>query len=469
MGYDLGRWQTAGVTDSDLGTTPWIQAANADEALVRTLRALIDRGDEVGAGRGRGTSREILDFTVELTDIRDRIPSNPAASFDLTVAVARFVWMVSGDDRLADISFYEEAVTNFSDNQISVPGSNYGTRLFQPRPGLNQIEGVIGRIHEDRDTRRAAAVVWAPEDALREGPDHQRSKDIPCAFGLMFHVRDELLQTQLKMRSNNAFLLLPVNLFEFGLLAELVAAETGSGLGSLRNNAASMHVYDGESARWRPAANFDHGGAERIPMPPMPTDGALDQAYRLARKEAQLRHELHLVAREEVSALEARTEGLDQWWAGLYRLLLSHALVKVGRYKTAVAIVEDLDRSLSGGGLGHLEKVRRTAIQEGAQRLFETDEEPESELARSMRDSWDPAEREQALSALQSVLLEIEAEADVPIYFEEFRVLADELVDQRSPLAARSSGSEDPAKRFGIDRSDIEERLAAIRRKDRES
>jgi Thymidylate synthase len=436
---------------------------------VGTLRALIDRGQEVGAGRGRGSSREILDFTVELTDVRDRIPSNPAASFDLTVAVARFVWMVSGDDRLADISFYEKAVTKFSDNQISVPGSNYGTRLFQPRPGLNQIEGVIGRLQEDRDTRRAAAVVWAPEDALREGPDRQRSKDIPCAFGLMFHVRDEVLQTQLKMRSNNAFLLLPVNLFEFGLLAELVAAETGSRLGSLRNNAASMHVYDGEIARWQPAGALDPGAVDRVPMLPMPTNGAIDQAYRLARKEAQLRHELHLIAREGASALEARAEGLDQWWAGLYRLLLSHALVKVGRYKTAVDVVRELDRSLVGGGLRHLDKVRTKAIEEGAERLFETDEEPGSELARSMRESWEPAEREQALSALQSVLLEIEAGSDVPVYFEEFRVLADELVDQRSPLAARSSRSEDPAKRFGIDRADVEVRLAAIRSKGRGS
>ena len=128
---------------------------------------MIERGEEVEAGQGRGPSREILDFTVEVSDLRDRVPGNPYASFDLTVAVARFVWMVSGDDRLADISFYEEAVTRFSDNQISVPGSNYGTRLFQPRPGLNQIEGVIGRLGEDPATRRAAAVVWAPEDALR--------------------------------------------------------------------------------------------------------------------------------------------------------------------------------------------------------------------------------------------------------------------------------------------------------------
>jgi hypothetical protein len=63
------------------------------------------------------------------------------------------------------------------------------------------------------------------------------------------------------------------------------------------------------------------------------------------RTEAQLRHELHVIAREELSELDARSEGLDPWWTDLYRLLLSHALVKVGRYRTAIAVVEALDAS----------------------------------------------------------------------------------------------------------------------------
>lgn len=439
-----------------------VSGADADEALLETLRALTDEGAEVGGGQGRGPSREILDFTVELTNLRDRIPVNPAASFDLTVAVARFVWMVSGDDRLADIRFYEEAVTHFSDNQISVPGSNYGTRLFQPRPGLNQVEGVIGRLKEDPETRRAAAVVWAPEDALREGPEGKRTKDIPCAFGLMFHVRCGVLHTQLKMRSNNAYQLLPVNLFEFGLLAELVATETETALGPLYNNAASMHVYEDARARWEAAADF-HPCAERRPMSAMPSSGALDQAYLLARKEAQLRHELHLIAREEVSALDARSDGLDPWWTDLYRLLLSHALVKVGRYRTAIAFVEALDASLVDRGLAHLERVRATATQEGAERLFETGDETGGYVAEAVRESWDPAEREQALSALQAVLHEIEQATEIPVLFDEYETLASELVDQRSPLAARSEDAGDPAARFGIERREVEEWLARVR------
>ena len=449
----------------DLGTPRGqrLTVSNADEALVGTLRAVIDAG--AASGEGNGASLELLDATIELEDLRDRIPLNPEAFFDVTVAVARFVWMISGDDRLADIRFYEEAVTRFSDNQIAVPGSNYGTRLFQPRPGLNQIDACIRRLREDPTTRRAAAVIWAPEDATRVGPDGGRSADIPCAFGLMFHVRAGTLYTQLKMRSNNAYQLLPFNLFEFGLLAEVIAAEVGVQLGLLSNNAASMHVYERARARWEGAAAWDPAASERQPMPAMPPDEALAQAHLLARKEAELRHELHLVVREDLAQLQSRANGLEPWWADLYRLLLSHALVKVGRYRTATAIVEGLDSSLVTAGLSHLENVRSTAIEEGAEQLFVMEGEAPAGIGQAVRGSWGPAEREQALSHLQSMLREIEQGSEVPVLLDEFEALASELVDQRAPVAARSDDIDDPAARFGIDRSEVEERLAALRKR----
>ena len=42
----------------------------------------------------------------------------------------------------------------------------------------------------DGKLRRAANVIWKPEDALRI------SKDIPCAFGLFYFPRDGELLTQ---------------------------------------------------------------------------------------------------------------------------------------------------------------------------------------------------------------------------------------------------------------------------------
>src|SRR5207302_676113 len=147
--------------------------------------------------------------------------------------------------RYADIAFYEPKVKGFTDDGISVPGSSYGRRIVQVRPGLDQLGSAISRLKDDPSSRRAAVTIYQPEDAVRE------SKDIPCAFGLFYHVRGGELYATLSMRSNNAVQLLPFNVFEFSLLAEVVACELGVPLGPLVYQAASMHVYDESLARAR--------------------------------------------------------------------------------------------------------------------------------------------------------------------------------------------------------------------------
>lgn len=437
-----------------------VVARNSGEALALTLREIIDCGARIDAAQ---PYCEILDFTVETTDPRDRVLINPSASFDLTVSVARLVWMISGDDRLADIRFYEQAVTRFSDNQLSVPGSNYGTRMFQPRPGVNQIESNIARLGKDLTTRRASTVIWQAEDAMRD------SLDIPCAFGLHFNVRDGVLYTQLKMRSNNAFLLLGVNLFEFGLVAEIISAEVGVELGPLANNAGSMHLYERERGRWELALQDYDPNAERVAMVPMPVRGALKQAYELARKEALLRHELHLIAREDRDALDARSAGLDPWWSELFRILLSHALLKVGRYRTAVGVVADLHPALAARATQHLEKVRHRAVEEGADQLFvmeETHGVASLPTGSAVRETWDPAEREQALSHLRAVVHRIAQETEIPVLLSEYDELATEMIDRRPALAARSEDS-DPGARFGLHFAEVHDRLRVIRERGR--
>jgi thymidylate synthase len=216
---------------------------SADDAYAGTLQDLLEegsvsqQGESLSVGSGKET-KEILNYAVAITSPRERLVFNAKRKLNLPAAVARFVWMMAASDRLADIAFYEDKVRKFSDNGITIPGSSYGQRILNPRPGLNQLESVIDRLKKDAGSRRAAISVYQAEDAMRE------SSDIPCTFGLFYHVREGRLLTTTLMRSNNAFLLLPYNIFEFSLLAEVVAAELEIPLGTLTHHAISMHVYD---------------------------------------------------------------------------------------------------------------------------------------------------------------------------------------------------------------------------------
>lgn len=288
---------------------------DADTALYHTIVDVLG-GQRVSTPKD--TSFELLNYTTGMSNPRGRIITHPERPLNVVSALARFTWLFGGNNRLEDIAFYEPKVRAYSDNGLTVPGSSYGHRLFDSRPGLNQIAGVIARLRTNPLSRQAASVVWLPEDAVRE------SVDIPCTFGMFFHVREDAddlrrLTMTTVMRSNNAFRIMPYNLFEFSMLQEIVAASLNLPLGDYMHWAASMHVYvnDQEMPHTEQIARV--GPSVSIIMPPMTGDNAFNQAAQLARYEAQLRHTYTHTQFDEV--VSKANSYLDWYWYGLFSVL----------------------------------------------------------------------------------------------------------------------------------------------------
>ncbi|MBO6561845.1 MAG: hypothetical protein JJ959_14975 [Nisaea sp.] len=271
-----------------------------------------------GADKVRYKTFEKLAFQFRIENPLHRIVANNVFTLSLPVAVARFVWMISGNNRLADIAFYEPRVASFTDDGVIVPGSSYGARIRQAHPGIDQLKGVIDRLKADPNSRRAAISIYQPTDTTRE------SSDIPCAFGLFFHIREEKLHTQIIMRSNNAAVLLPFNIFEFSMLAEVVAAECGVAMAPLSHYAASMHIY--ENAEEFTNRIVVEGGATRSdPMIPMPNNPKpLDEVLRLVQYEASMRHRSEAI---DDSALQDEIDQIQEmfspYWQQFAFLLLA--------------------------------------------------------------------------------------------------------------------------------------------------
>ena len=306
---------------------PSIQSAGVGEAFVRTLGAVEQHGLDVPAddsnsiGSGKPT-RELPNFLMTISNPRDRIINNPRYRTNLVTSVARFIWMMAASDRLADIAFYEPRVRGFSDDGIAISGSNYGMRMLSPRPGLNQLRGIITELRQHPSSRRAMITIYHAEDSTR-----QESKDIPCTFGFGFLIRDGKLQATTIMRSNNAVSLLPFNLFEFSLLAEVVATEVGVSLGPLSHFAMSMHIYETDRARAKEIVKEASGMAPFI-MPPMPAK-PLNAIQKLASAEAELRHCNLSDANLEEWIRRPEVDGLDVYWHPFFQVLLFHAAGRV--------------------------------------------------------------------------------------------------------------------------------------------
>jgi thymidylate synthase len=84
----------------------------------------------------------------------------------------------------------------------------------------------------------------------RQSPDeiYPESKDIPCTVMLHFMIRNFKLNLTVYMRSNDAWLGLPYDLFNFTQIQCQVAVKLGYPPGNYYHIAGSMHVYTHNTA-----------------------------------------------------------------------------------------------------------------------------------------------------------------------------------------------------------------------------
>ena len=69
------------------------------------------------------------------------------------------------------------------------------------------------------------------------------TKDLNCTIALQFILRNNKLDLIVTMRSNDVWLGLPYDLFNFTCMQILMAMELGVEIGTYYHNAASLHMY----------------------------------------------------------------------------------------------------------------------------------------------------------------------------------------------------------------------------------
>lgn len=217
---------------------------NFSEIWLRLLNRLLTEGDDV-APRGQAT-KELPHRTVTV-NMRFPVLTCPTRQLSYTFMAAEAYWILSGDSRVETIGKYCETIKQFSDDGKTFFGA-YGPRIS------SQLGYVVHKLLADPDTRQAGLTIW------RENPPP--TKDVPCTVAIFFSLRRQLLNCHVFMRSSDAWLGLPYDVFNFSMLAHLVCGQ----LNLLKSNegehktvspgwlyltAASSHLYgrDFEAAK----------------------------------------------------------------------------------------------------------------------------------------------------------------------------------------------------------------------------
>jgi thymidylate synthase len=237
----------------------FFQADTLDDLLHQVLDAALTEGTPVQASKGG--NRELPCVLLKLTNPRARL-SHTEKRGRVFSPLGELAWYLSGSSSAEFISYYISDYRNYAEADGTIHGA-YGPRLFGLR-GVNQVENVIAKLRARPTSRQAAVQIFDAGDLVGT------PKDIPCTCSLQFMVRSDRLDMATMMRSNDAFVGLPHDVFTFTMLQEVVARSLGREPGVYSHFAGSLHVYDKNAASARKYLDEGWQGTVGAAMPPMP-------------------------------------------------------------------------------------------------------------------------------------------------------------------------------------------------------
>jgi Thymidylate synthase len=196
------------------------------------LNALSTRTHFICAPRGMKTKERLHDHI--FFNSANPIITIPERKLSYAFMAAEAHWILSGHNHVAALVPFAPNYIRFSDDGETLAGA-YGP------PFLEQIDYVVETLEKDPTSRQAVVSLW--------NRNPKPSKDIPCTTTVQFVIRNGSLYTIASMRSNDAWLGLPYDLFSFtmmGLLVSIKLKQKGIWLkpGDTSIFAGSRHLYE---------------------------------------------------------------------------------------------------------------------------------------------------------------------------------------------------------------------------------
>ncbi len=216
----------------------------------------------------------------------------------------------------------------------------YGPRLFNFK-GHNQVENALSLLRKKPASRRAVIQLFDAADLDRD------RVEIPCTCTLQLMVRHGRLHMLTNMRSNDAFIGLPHDIFAFTMLQEIFARSLGVELGTYKQAVGSLHLYENNAKHAR--KYIEEGFQSTVSMPPMPAGDPWPQITQALEAEASIRRG---------KSLDAEKVPIHRYWQDIVRLLQIFALSAEDRAKRIPALKKQMSTRVYDV---YIEKRKRAA------------------------------------------------------------------------------------------------------------
>lgn len=249
----------------------------------------------------RGEATELPGVLLQIKNPRARL-SRTENRGRLFSSLGELLWYLAGTNALDFIAYYIPGYNDDSEDGRTIYGG-YGPRLFNPT-GNDQVTNILNLLRGKPSSRRAVIQLFDADDLAID------RREIPCTCTLQFMIRNERLHMFTNMRSNDAFLGLPHDIFTFTMLQEILARSLSVELGMYKHFVGSLHLYakNIEGAQ----KYLDEGWQSTVSMPVMPSGDPWPSISSILKAETEIR---------TGSGIDVRDLKLDPYWADFVRLL----------------------------------------------------------------------------------------------------------------------------------------------------
>ncbi len=181
-----------------------------------------------------GTVREIINYAIKVHSPQYNLISCVERRFNYRYALAESLWNLCPRNDVDFLKAYSKGITKFvaDQDQTEYAYWAYGPSVF---PDLYL---VVNDLSINSNTRRA---VLSP--SCGNLPRYRHPGTPPCTMTLQYQVRNGQLHATTYMRSNDAYLGMPYDMFTFTLWQQMIANYLAVDIGTYTHIAGSMHLY----------------------------------------------------------------------------------------------------------------------------------------------------------------------------------------------------------------------------------
>ena len=271
-----------------------------DDVMRWVFQQVLQKGEDIRPTKG--PAKELSGVLLEIKNPLARISRTETKGKPFS-CLGELCWYLAQTRDLSSIAYYLPAYRKYAEGKEIYGG--YGPRLFDWN-GLNQFAIVADILRRKPDSRQAVIQLFDAHDIL------EPHKDIPCTCIMQFMIRKRQLHMLAYMRSNDALVGMPHDVFCFTMLQEIMARTLSVELGRYKHMVGSLHLYSGSMNNaqqfldegWQPTATL---------MRPMPEGDPWPAIKAVLSAEHAIRTDLGF-AFESIASL-------DPYWADLVRLL----------------------------------------------------------------------------------------------------------------------------------------------------